>query len=1005
MVTNGTTNGHGKFSLSLFNNKFDASPKPVERTWEEICARIAKPQVRADKDGPLFSPAVFEPLQRKKENVRYISELVLDYDHRADFDQDLDVWRGLGLAFAAYTTHSSYRETDSNPDGEERFRVIVPLLEPIPGAEFPKLWRWAAERTGGKVDPQAKDASRMFYTPAIAEEGARYRYDINNGVMLDWRGVDLKQEPEPSRQYDPPAGNGRGNGDAYGRKALEAEVGRVAMAAKGGRNAQLNASAFALGQLVGGGVLQRYDVEDALHRAASGAGLKDQEIKQTLKSGIEAGIKDPRTAPEKPMRQSRPAARPSRTTANAAADATEPEAEPDSDLEKARMIVAGLGGRLSQGTKVAFEPEVLGALALLRQQSPGDFQEAKEILRGAKVSLRDIERELKKYQPKLRLVQPDDDPTQYASDFLKDAPIPDLIIPDGYKLESDRTLGQVPNPMGFLMMEPIAFGAMLITGRTKDIDAEMEGLRLSWKRGGFWRHRIVDRGIVASARELVSLANMGFPVTSSDAKLQVEYFARLEAANFSALPTARTTSHMGWQGADCKQGFSIGKDFIGPDGATVEAEIKADAMDWSNKAIAFRGASAGDDQIVEGYHCAGSFDGWTEAAAKLVPYPRALSAVYGSFAAPLLQLLGLPNFIIDLAARTSQGKTTAQRAAASVWGSPDERKPGAALQTWDITKVGIERVSAVLNGIPLILDDTKRAKDPRIIADALYLVTSGRGRVRGSLTGLQVSKTWHTVLISSGEQPVTSFTNDGGTRMRVLEIQGAPFGKQDAETGKVVELFNLAVMSNYGYAGRRFVKWLIENFDQRDEWKAEINRRAELYVKAAASERAGRLALYAATIAQAASLAHQALDLPWTFEDPIEKLWAEISGEAEDAVGAKRALRYLLSWAWANEVRFIGREQENRGGIPVAPASGWIGRWDRDEKFEFIGFYPHHVEDVLRAQNFNPDAVMGEWRERGWLRVKDDGRQRFTCLHRLRGETKSAHLITVLREGINEVDE
>jgi uncharacterized protein DUF927/Cch-like protein len=687
-------------------------------------------------------------------------------------------------------------------------------------------------------------------------------------------------------------------------------------------------------------------------------------------------------------------------------DASEAPAQngQDEEIEKARKIVAELSGKISVDSKAAFDPQVLGALATLRAQAPADFHEAKEILRGAKVSLRDIEREIKKYQPKLRLVKPDEDLTQYASDFLDDAPIADLIIPDGYKLEADRTLGQVPNPLGFPIMEPIAYGALLITGRTKDVDGEAEGIRLSWKRGDSWRHKIIDRGIVANARELVSLANTGFPVTSSDAKLQVEYFAKLEAANFSDLPTARTTSRMGWQGSDCKSGFSIGRDFVRPGGEIVEAEIRADSMNWTNKAIAFRGDDAGDDQVVEGYRADGDLDAWIEAVEKIAPYARVVSTVYASLASPLLQLLNLPNFILDLSARTSQGKTTAQRAAASVWGVPDERKPGAAIQTWDISKVGAERASAVLNGIPLILDDTKRAKNPQIIAETLYLVASGRGRVRGSLKGLQISKTWHTVLISSGEQPVTSFTNDGGTRMRTLEIEGAPFGRQDAETGKIVELFNLAILSNYGHAGRRFVAWLAENLDQRDEWKQEIGRRAEEYVRQAASERAGRLALYAATIAQAASLAHKALDLPWVFEDPIRKLWAEISGEAEDAVGARRALRYLLSWAWANEARFIGRELENNRGIPIAPPAGWIGRWDREEDFEFIGFYPHHVEDLLRAQKFNPDAVMSEWRERGWLRVKDDGQRRFTCEHRLRGEVKRAHLVTVLRKGIDEID-
>lgn len=676
-----------------------------------------------------------------------------------------------------------------------------------------------------------------------------------------------------------------------------------------------------------------------------------------------------------------------------------------SEIKNAVNLLQSIYPKLSESPKPIFEADALRALALLKYMAPGDYAEIRAHLGQYKIPLRQLDAELKKHQPTPEPLPQVDAPERQAGDFLPDAPIPTLIVPDGYKLESDKTLGQVPNTLGFLVMEPIAFGALLITGRTKDVDGENEGVRVSWKRGGPWRHKIVDRGVVANSRELVSLANSGFPVTSSDAKSQVEYFAKFEAANFAALPVARTASHLGWQGEGGELGFLVGRDFIATDGSAVEIQTRGDSMDWTNGAITFRGGGAGDEQIVGGYHCAGSLDKWIEAVEQVARFPRVLSTIYASFAAPLLQILGLPNFILDLSARTSQGKTTTQRAAASVWGDPDERKPSSSLQTWDITKVGVERVSAILNGIPLILDDTKRAKLPGIIAEVLYAVTSGRGRVRGSLTGLQTSKTWHTILISSGEQPVTSFTNDGGTRMRTLEIQGAPFGREDPETGKIVQLFNLAILSNYGHAGRRYVSWLMENLSERDEWKSEINRRAEEYIRTAPNDRAGRLAIYAATIAQAASLAHSALDLPWTFEDPLERLWAEISGEAEDAVGARRALRYLLSWAWANECRFIGREQENHKGVPVAPAAGWIGRWDRDEDYEFIAFYPHHVEDILRAQKFNPDAVLGEWRERGWLRVKGDGQSRFTDEHRLRGEIKRARLITVLRAGINAIDE
>jgi hypothetical protein len=87
-------------------------------------------------------------------------------------------------------------------------------------------------------------------------------------------------------------------GGGYGRAALEQEVGRVATAAEGQRNHQLNASAFALGQLVAGGVLDRAEVEGALSRAATAAGLEPAEIAATLASGLGDGMSQPRGVPE-----------------------------------------------------------------------------------------------------------------------------------------------------------------------------------------------------------------------------------------------------------------------------------------------------------------------------------------------------------------------------------------------------------------------------------------------------------------------------------------------------------------------------------------------------------------------------------------------------------------------------------------------------------------------------------------------------------------------------------
>lgn len=684
--------------------------------------------------------------------------------------------------------------------------------------------------------------------------------------------------------------------------------------------------------------------------------------------------------------------------------AANPGAPVKPDLETAKKIAGQLQPRLDASPKSAFDEDVIGALAVLKESAPGEFAETRTLLKAYAIPLRLIDAEIKKVAPALRLVTDDEDGRKKAGEFLADAPLPDLIIPAGYRLEPDRTLGTVLNPFGFPSQEPISFGALLITGRTVDVDGDSEGLRLSWKRGGPWRHKIVDRGTVANSRELVGLANAGFPVTTSDSKEQVEYFAKFEAENFSALPVARTTSRLGWQATG---GFLVGREFIQANGQSLAVEMRADSMEWADGVIAFRGTGLGDDQIVEAYHREGTMEKWTEAIEKLQPYPRALSVLYAAFVPPLLRIFGCPNFIIDLCSRTSLGKTTAQRAAGSVWGDPDERKPASVVKTWNNTGVYVERSSAIASSLPLILDDTKQAKKPEEIAKVIYAVAEGRGRGRGTLGGIAATKTYYTVLISSGEQPITSFTNDGGTRMRVVEIEGAPFGGETPDTAKIVQAIDLAVKANFGHAGPVFVRYLIENENLHPEWKKEFQARVKTFAESASGTTAGRLATYAAAITQAATLVHTALDLPWSFEDPVKELWKEISNEADDPIGAKRALRLLVSWAWANEVRFIGREQENIRGVPSAPSSGWLGRWDRGEDYKFIAFYPHILKEFLEKHEFYPEAILTEWRESEWLDVEKDDRKRFTKKYRIRGpdgSSESPHFIAIRREGIDAIE-
>ena len=91
-----------------------------------------------------------------------------------------------------------------------------------------------------------------------------------------------------------PAGD-RVLGRAYALAALRAETERVASARPGTRNVTLNRAAFSLGQLVAAGMLLPIPVITSLIDAAMQAGLPEDEAARTVRSGMKAGARKPRS--------------------------------------------------------------------------------------------------------------------------------------------------------------------------------------------------------------------------------------------------------------------------------------------------------------------------------------------------------------------------------------------------------------------------------------------------------------------------------------------------------------------------------------------------------------------------------------------------------------------------------------------------------------------------------------------------------------------------------------
>lgn len=103
-------------------------------------------------------------------------------------------------------------------------------------------------------------------------------------------------EPEPKAPALDPFTVTVGTTDhgAYGRQALDAELGRLAAAREGERNEILNLAAFRIGQLVLAGHLDEATARKELVTVAERIGLNDAEIRKTVDSGLTGGKEKPR---------------------------------------------------------------------------------------------------------------------------------------------------------------------------------------------------------------------------------------------------------------------------------------------------------------------------------------------------------------------------------------------------------------------------------------------------------------------------------------------------------------------------------------------------------------------------------------------------------------------------------------------------------------------------------------------------------------------------------------
>jgi hypothetical protein len=551
---------------------------------------------------------------------------------------------------------------------------------------------------------------------------------------------------------------------------------------------------------------------------------------------------------------------------------------------------------------------------------------------------------------------PHDEGVRYVLGIWEDAPCsPEIMVPNEWGFDRDEIYS--------LTNQDVFQCPVIITRIFEDIERGVYFVELAWRRRTRWTHRLYPREQISNTRKIVELANDGLPVNSNNAAILVDYLADFERDNLMSLPTSRIANRFGWFDGESRgqEVFLCGNQLIGcPHGGNPTA---------AGEQLAFHGEDEGDRQIAAGIRQAGTISGWIDAVSPLQDFPRAMFALYAALASPVLSIVGAPNVIVSFDGRTSLGKTTVLTVAASCWGYPilNGQDGESAIFGWDATRVFIERAAAILTGLPLILDDTKVARDRRDITTTVYQFANGAGRGRGSQRGLAATRSWRSVLLSSGEDPLTSFTPDGGSRARVLGLWGSPF-PESQDAGQITVRLREALEENFGFAGPALVQHLANNRQHWDQWREWYRDARQRYLQLAGNNAvAGRMAAGFAVLELTAYLAHQGIGFPWEYQNTIHSLWGEITADTDEADPGLAALRYIIAWCDSRVNDF-----EDDTNQASQPHGGWLGRWrfrGRDG-VECLAIYEHKLDEALDERRYSPAAVRKMWKDNNWLKTE-----------------------------------
>lgn len=481
-----------------------------------------------------------------------------------------------------------------------------------------------------------------------------------------------------------------------------------------------------------------------------------------------------------------------------------------------------------------------------------------------------------------------------------------------------------------------------------DIEDKSVSVVIEYFHNGEYDELTIARSdFIGGSKLMTLLADKGLDVSEFNIKYIHEYLLYSEEEAEHKL----THKIIGWHMRDNKREFFL------------------DTIVTSNKKSVYKGIlSLG----TKGY-----YNKWLNIVEPAVEsnHRLALALVLG-LSAPIVSIMrelrGFPSLFINLAGKSTTGKTTASILATGSFGLPS-KSDESLITTWNSTSNALIGFFKGNKGVPFVIDEASLffGKD---YSNFIYMISDSADKARMNSDGVnKLRARWATTIISTAENSMLSQTNqNNGIRVRLTELMNITW----TDSAKQAEEINNVLMHNYGHAGIAFVQHISKYDDDTLLKIFEIAKKHVMKQIVKVDEFTNRIANGLAIIYMTTLLAKKALNINLNKDEILKILIEADEKQFEDRDMSGKALEAIKQFVIENSNSFYVAENVTNSFSTqkmtnnTLPNGKIIGRVEADREGYFKFYLPReYVDRILREHGFNePEGILRDFRDKGIIK-------------------------------------